>query len=103
MGITNILILINIAISIIVAVLVIFIIYNQKRKKILEKEKIETENRLNFKNEVLIRDLHNKLDELIKNQEDLTNRVSNLETTTYKRQKSSDGKKYKFIDVNRKK
>lgn len=90
--------LVNIGLSGVMMLFSSLIILGQNRKKRLEEKKSENDYKVNLKNEIVIEDLHYKLDEMLKKQEEISDRVSNLEGNPEPMRKRSE-KKYKFIDI----
>ena len=90
--------LVNIGLSGVMMLFSSLIILGQNRKKKLEEKKSENDYKVNLKNEIVIEDLHYKLDEMLKKQEEISDRVSNLEGNPEPMRKRSE-KKYKFIDI----
>lgn len=90
--------LINIGLSGVMMLFSSLIILGQNRKKRLEEKKSENDYKVNLKNEIVIEDLHYKLDEMLKKQEEISDRVSSLEGNPEPMRKRSE-KKYKFIDI----
>ena len=70
--------LVNIGLSGVMMLFSSLIILGQNRKKRLEEKKSENDYKVNLKNEIVIEDLHYKLDEMLKKQEEISDRVSNL-------------------------
>ena len=64
----------------------------------MDRRKSENDYKVNLKNEIIIEDLHYKLDEMLKKQEEISDRVSSLEGNPEPMRKRSE-KKYKFIDI----
>lgn len=90
--------LVNIGLSGVMMLFSSLIILGQNRKKRLEEKKLENDYKVNLKNEIVIEDLHYKLDEMLKKQEEISDRVSSLEGNPETMKKRSE-KKYKFIDI----
>lgn len=90
--------LVNIGLSGVMMLFSSLIILGQNRKKRLEEKKSENDYKVNLKNEIVIEDLHYKLDEMLKKQEEISDRVSSLEGNSEPMRKRSE-KKYKFIDI----
>mgnify|MGYP001013068125 FL=1 len=90
--------LVNIGLSGVMMLFSSLIILGQNRKKRLEEKKSENDYKVNLKNEIVIEDLHYKLDEMLKKQEEISDRVSSLEGNPEPMRKRSE-KKYKFIDI----
>ena len=88
--------LVNIGLSGVMMLFSSLIILGQNRKKRLEEKKSENDYKVNLKNEIVIEDLHYKLDEMLKKQEEISDRVSSLEGNSEPMRKRSE-KKYKFM------
>ena len=63
--------LVNIGLSGVMMLFSSLIILGQNRKKRLEEKKSENDYKVNLKNEIVIEDLHYKLDEMLKKQEEI--------------------------------
>ena len=74
------------------------IIFNQNKMKKLDEKKSENDYKVNLKNEIIIEDLHYKLDDLIEKQNEMAKRVLELETKK-KGSTVKEKRKYKFIDI----
>ena len=61
-------------------------------------DKIERKDWKKKNQRIVIEDLHYKLDEMLKKQEEISDRVSSLEGNPEPMRKRSE-KKYKFIDI----
>ena len=72
-------ILLNLFLSCVAALQAPVIMMSQNRQE--EKDRIQAENdyKINLKAEIIIEDLHKKLDQLIANQEEIQSRLSSLE------------------------
>ena len=93
-------VILNIILSCVMLLFCSLIIFNQNKTKKLDEKKSENDYKVNLKNEIIIEDLHYKLDELIEKQDEITKRVLELETkkkTPSLREKEK--KQYKFIDI----
>ena len=96
-------VILNIILSCVMLTFCSLIIFNQNKMKKLDEKKSENDYKLNLKNEIIIEDLHYKLDELIENQNEITKRVLELEkkkkSPPLKENKEKEKKQYKFIDI----
>ena len=90
--------LVNIGLSGVMMLFSSLIILGQNRKKRLEEKKSENDYKVNLKNEIVIEDLHYKLDEMLKKQEEISDRVSSLEGNPEPMRIRYE-KKFKFIDI----
>ena len=75
------------------------IIINQNKSKKLNEKKSLNDYKVNLKNEIVIEDLHYKLDELIKKQNEMAQRVSQLENKKIKNKNKKEERAFKFIDI----
>lgn len=91
-------IILNIILSCVMLIFCSLIIFNQNKMKKLDEKKSENDYKVNLKNEIIIEDLHYKLDELIEKQDEITKRVLELETKK-KGVPVKEKRKYKFIDI----
>ena len=66
--------------------------------KKLDEKKSENDYKVNLKNEIIIEDLHYKLDDLIEKQNEMAKRVLELETKK-KGSTVKEKRKDKFIDI----
>ena len=96
-------VILNIILSCVMLIFCSLIIFNQNKMKKLDEKKSENDYKVNLKNEIIIEDLHYKLDELIENQNEITKRVLELEkkkkSPPLKENKEKEKKQYKFIDI----
>lgn len=91
-------VIMNVVLSFVVLIFCSFIIFNQNKKKKMDREKSENDYKVNLKNEIIIEDLHYKLDDLIEKQDKIAKRVLELEKK--KKITSTKGnREYKFIDI----
>ena len=91
-------VIMNVILSFIVLIFCSLIVFNQNKKKKMDRRKSENDYKVNLKNEIIIEDLHYKLDDLIEKQDKIAKRVLELE----KKKKSMTAKgtkEYKFIDI----
>ena len=72
-------ILLNLVLSCIAAVQAPLIMMSQNRQEAKDRQRAENDYRVNLKSELIIDDLHKKLDTVIANQEKLLKRVSRIE------------------------
>lgn len=72
-------ILLNLVLSCIAAVQAPLIMMSQNRQEAKDRERAENDYKVNLKNELIIDDLHKKLDTVLKNQERLLRRLEQLE------------------------
>ena len=88
----------NVVLSFIMVIFCSLIIFNQNKKKKIDEKKSENDYKVNLKNEIIIEDMHYKLDDLIEKQDEIAKLVQELE----KKKKISpvkEKKEYKFIDI----
>ena len=91
-------VIMNVILSFAVLIFCSLIVFNQNKKKKMDRRKSENDYKVNLKNEIIIEDLHYKLDDLIEKQDKIAKRVLELE----KKKKSMTAKgtkEYKFIDI----
>ena len=91
-------VIMNVVLSLVVLIFCSLIVFNQNKKKKMDRRKSENDYKVNLKNEIIIEDLHYKLDDLIEKQDKIAKRVLELE----KKKKSMTAKgtkEYKFIDI----
>ena len=91
-------VIMNVILSFVVLIFCSLIVFNQNKKKKMDRRKSENDYKVNLKNEIIIEDLHYKLDDLIEKQDKIAKRVLELE----KKKKSMTAKgtkEYKFIDI----
>ena len=94
-------VIMNTILSFIMLIFGSIIIFNQNKKKKIDEKKSENDYKVNLKNEIIIEDMHYKLDDLIEKQDEIVKRVQELE----KRRKVppiKEKKEYKFIDISEK-
>ncbi|MDO4638628.1 DUF1003 domain-containing protein [Leptotrichia hongkongensis] len=94
-------VIMNAILSFIMLIFCSIIIFNQNKKKKIDEKKSENDYKVNLKNEIIIEDMHYKLDDLIEKQDEIVKRVQELE----KRRKVppiKEKKEYKFIDISEK-
>ena len=94
-------VIMNVVLSLVVLIFCSLIVFNQNKKKKMDRRKSENDYKVNLKNEIIIEDLHYKLDDLIEKQDEIVKRVQELE----KRRKVppiKEKKEYKFIDISEK-
>jgi uncharacterized membrane protein len=71
-------ILLNLVLSCIAAVQAPLIMMSQKRQEDKDRARSENDYRVNLKSELIVGDLHTKLDEILKNQQKLETEIENL-------------------------
>lgn len=71
-------ILLNLVLSCIAAVQAPLIMMSQNRQEAKDRERAENDYKVNLKNEIVIDDLHTKLDQIIKNQRDMAAEISKI-------------------------
>ena len=94
-------VIMNVVLSLVVLIFCSLIVFNQNKKKKMDRRKSENDYKVNLKNEIIIEDMHYKLDDLIEKQDEIVKRVQELE----KRRKVppiKEKKEYKFIDISEK-
>ena len=91
-------VILNIILSCAMLIFCSLIIFNQNKMKKIDEKKSENDYKVNLKNEIIIEDLHYKLDELIEKQDEITKRVLELETSK-KGVPAREKRQYKFIDI----
>lgn len=74
-------ILLNLVLSCVAAMQAPVIMMSQNRQEKKDRIRAENDYRVNLKSELIVEDLHTKLDKLIKQQEQICNRLEKLETT----------------------
>jgi uncharacterized membrane protein len=74
-------ILLNLVLSCIAALQAPIIMMSQNRQEQKDRIRAENDYRVNLKSEIIIEDLHNKLDRLIENQEQIILRLNMIENT----------------------
>ena len=80
-------VILNAILSFVMLLFCSLIIINQNKSKKLNEKKSLNDYKVNLKNEIVIEDLHYKLDELIKKQNEMAQRVSQLENKKIKKKK----------------
>jgi len=91
-------VIMNVVLSLVVLIFCSLIIFNQNKKKKMDRRKSENDYKVNLKNEIIIEDLHYKLDDLIEKQDKIAKRVLELEKKK-KAAATKGNKEYKFIDI----
>ena len=91
-------VILNIILSCVMLTFCSLIIFNQNKMKKLDEKKSENDYKVNLKNEIIIEDLHYKLDDLIEKQDKIAKRVLELEKKK-KAVAAKGNKEYKFIDI----
>lgn len=71
-------ILLNLVLSCIAAIQAPLIMMSQNRQESKDRNRAENDYRINLKSEIIIDDLHRKLDTILENQKKLTNAVNKL-------------------------
>ena len=74
-------ILLNLLLSCVAAIQAPIIMMSQNRQELKDRIQSENDYRVNLKSELIVEDLHQKLDILINNQEQLINRLDRIENT----------------------
>lgn len=92
-------IILNAILSFVMLLFCSLIIINQNKSKKLNEKKSLNDYKVNLKNEIVIEDLHYKLDELIKKQNEMAQRVSQLENKKIKNKNKKEERAFKFIDI----
>ena len=72
-------ILLNLVLSCIAAVQAPLIMMSQNRQEAKDRKRAENDYRINLKNELIIDDLHKKVDRIMENQEKILRRLESLE------------------------
>ena len=90
-------VILNAILSFVMLLFCSLIIINQNKSKKLDEKKSLNDYKVNLKNENVIEDLHYKLDELIKKQNEMAQRVAQLENKKGKNNKKE--RTFKFIDI----
>lgn len=83
-------ILLNLVLSCIAAVQAPLIMMSQNRQEAKDRQRAENDYRVNLKNELVLDDLHRKLDRILENQRLLDRRLAQLEQGDYVNVKNSD-------------
>ena len=91
-------VIMNVILSFVVLIFCSLIVFNQNKKKKMDRRKSENDYKVNLKNEIIIEDLHYKLDDLIEKQDKIAKRVLELEKKK-KAVAAKENKEYKFIDI----
>ena len=91
-------VIMNVVLSLVVLIFCSLIVFNQNKKKKMDSRKSENDYKVNLKNEIIIEDLHYKLDDLIEKQDKIAKRVLELEKKK-KAVATKGNKEYKFIDI----
>ena len=91
-------VIMNVVLSLVVLIFCSLIVFNQNKKKKMDRRKSENDYKVNLKNEIIIEDLHYKLDDLIEKQDKIAKRVLELEKKK-KAVATKGNKEYKFIDI----
>lgn len=91
-------VIMNVILSFVVLIFCSLIVFNQNKKKKMDRRKSENDYKVNLKNEIIIEDLHYKLDDLIEKQDKIAKRVLELEKKK-KAVTAKGNKEYKFIDI----
>ena len=78
-------ILLNLVLSCIAAVQAPLIMMSQNRQEAKDRERAENDYKVNLKSELILDDLHKKLDEVIDNQNEIKARINVLEKNDEKR------------------
>ena len=91
-------VIMNVILSFVVLIFCSLIVFNQNKKKKMDRRKSENDYKVNLKNEIIIEDLHYKLDDLIEKQDKIAKRVLELEKKK-KAVATKSNKEYKFIDI----
>ncbi len=91
-------VILNVILSCFMLIFCSLIVFNQNKTKKIDEKKSENEYKVNLKNEIIIEDLHYKLDDLIEKQREIAKRVSELETKK-KVPPVKEKREYKFIDI----
>ena len=92
-------VILNAILSFVMLLFCSLIIINQNKSKKLDEKKSLNDYKVNLKNEIVIEDLHYKLDELIKKQNEMAQRVSQLENKKIKNKNKKEERAFKFIDI----
>ena len=78
-------ILLNLVLSCIAAVQAPLIMMSQNRQEAKDRERAENDYKVNLKSELILDDLHKKLDEVIENQNEIKARINALEKKAEKK------------------
>lgn len=85
--------LLNLILSSVVALQAPLIMMSQKRKREIDRQQKENDYKVNLKTEIVVEDIHYKLDELLEKQEEIIERIIYLEG----RKPDPEQRKYKFM------
>ena len=91
-------VIMNVILSFVVLIFCSLIVFIPNKKKKVDRRKSENDYKVNLKNEIIIEDLHYKLDDLIEKQDKIAKRVLELEKKK-KAVAAKGNKEYKFIDI----
>lgn len=80
-------ILLNLVLSCIAAVQAPLIMMSQNRQEAKDRQRAENDYRVNLKNELIIDDLHRKLDRILENQQRIDQRLERLEQNNQQKEK----------------
>lgn len=80
-------ILLNLVLSCIAAVQAPLIMMSQNRQEAKDRQRAENDYRVNLKNELIIDDLHRKLDRILENQQQIDQRLERLEQNNQRKEK----------------
>ena len=80
-------ILLNLVLSCIAAVQAPLIMMSQNRQEAKDRQRAETDYRVNLKNELIIDDLYRKLDRILENQQRIDQRLERLEQNNQRKEK----------------
>ena len=80
-------ILLNLVLSCIAAVQAPLIMMSQNRQEEKDRQRAENDYRVNLKNELIIDDLHRKLDRILENQQRIDQRLERLEQNNQRKEK----------------
>lgn len=85
--------LLNLILSCVAAIQAPLIMMSQKRKRDIDRQQKENDYKVNLKTEIVVEDIHYKLDELLEKQEEIIERIIYLEG----RKPDPEQRKYKFM------
>ena len=85
--------LLNLILSGVAALQAPLIMMSQKRKREIDRQQKENDYKVNLKTEIVVEDIHYKLDELLEKQEEIIERIIYLEG----RKPDPEQRKYKFM------
>lgn len=85
--------LLNLILSSVAALQAPLIMMSQKRKREIDRQQKENDYKVNLKTEIVVEDIHYKLDELLEKQEEIIERIIYLEG----RKPDPEQRKYKFM------